>query len=139
HRDHVDALGANVTHKYYGVNSYENVFKPEEAEAMRAVFSDLAKPENYPIYLHCTYGADRTGTVCFLLEALLGVEKDDLIRDYELTALAHPATEAENLVFFLETLNAFPGNNLKEKTENYLRSIGVTDAEISSLREIYLG
>lgn len=36
---------------------------------------------------HCTAGADRTGTLAWLLEGLLGVGEADLSRDFELTTL----------------------------------------------------
>ncbi len=45
----------------------------------------MADRENYPIYLHCTYGNDRTGTICYLLEALLGVRDEDLLKEYRLS------------------------------------------------------
>ena len=38
-----------------------------------------------PVYFHCTYGADRTGTVAYLLEALLGVPYESRAEDYELS------------------------------------------------------
>ena len=38
-----------------------------------------------PVYFHCHGGSDRTGTLAFLIEALLGVSELDLCRDYEVT------------------------------------------------------
>jgi len=38
-----------------------------------------------PVYFHCTYGADRTGTVAYLLEALLGVPYENRAEDFELS------------------------------------------------------
>ena len=35
--------------------------------------------------MHCNEGASRTGTGAFLVEALLGVSYEDMVRDYELT------------------------------------------------------
>ena len=40
------------------------------------------------IYFHCRWGADRTGYLSLLLEGLLGVPYDGLIKDYELTSFA---------------------------------------------------
>lgn len=37
------------------------------------------------VYFHCHGGADRTGTLAFLIEALLGVSESDLSKDFELT------------------------------------------------------
>lgn len=38
-----------------------------------------------PVYFHCQNGADRTGTLGFLIGALLGMNESDLAKDYELT------------------------------------------------------
>lgn len=38
-----------------------------------------------PVYYHCQNGADRTGTMGFLIGALLGMGESDLAKDYELT------------------------------------------------------
>lgn len=37
------------------------------------------------LYFHCRIGTDRTGTVAYVLEGLLGVPEEDRIRDYELS------------------------------------------------------
>lgn len=41
---------------------------------------------NYALYFHCRIGADRTGTLAYLLEGLLGVSEEDRYRDYELSS-----------------------------------------------------
>lgn len=41
------------------------------------------------MYLHCTYGFERTGTMYYLLERLLGVPEQDIIWEYESTTLFH--------------------------------------------------
>ncbi|MBR5310947.1 MAG: tyrosine-protein phosphatase [Oscillospiraceae bacterium] len=68
-------LGANVEHIYYNASMYSSILTEVGETAVKAVFSDLAKPEKYPVYLHCTYGLDRTGTICAILEALLGMSE----------------------------------------------------------------
>ena len=37
------------------------------------------------IYFHCTIGTDRTGTMAYFLEGLLGVSEEDRLRDYDLS------------------------------------------------------
>ena len=37
------------------------------------------------IYFHCTIGTDRTGTIAYFLEGLLGVSEEDRVEDYELS------------------------------------------------------
>ena len=39
-------------------------------------------PANYPIDFHCIAGQDRTGAVAFILNALLGVEEEELYLDW---------------------------------------------------------
>lgn len=41
-----------------------------------------------PVYYHCSIGCDRTGIVSFLIGAILGVSRDDLDKNYELSALS---------------------------------------------------
>lgn len=64
------------------------VFKQEYADALYNAFKLYTDASNYPIVFHCTSGADRTGTFAFLLEGMLGVEIDDLYKDFELTCFA---------------------------------------------------
>ena len=37
------------------------------------------------IFFHCTIGTDRTGTLAYFLEGLLGVSEEDRLEDYELS------------------------------------------------------
>ena len=37
------------------------------------------------VFFHCTIGTDRTGTIAYFLEGLLGVSEEDRLRDYEMT------------------------------------------------------
>lgn len=134
-----DMLGPDVQHIYYSAIQYEHVFTPAGSDAVRRVFADLANPDNYPIYMHCTYGADRTGTMCYLLEALLGVSDQDLIRDYEMTALYYRYVSSELMDGFIQRIATYPGDTTQERVENFLLSVGVTPQEIASIRQIYLG
>ncbi|MBR3692628.1 MAG: tyrosine-protein phosphatase [Clostridia bacterium] len=133
-----DALGSEIAHIYYGVIQYSAIFEPAGKEAIGRVFSDLAVAENYPIYLHCTYGADRTGTVCYLLGALLGVPEDALRREYEATALYHKWCDSENYDQMVAGLRAYAGETLSLKAANYLAECGVTAEELEAIRAIYL-
>jgi len=47
--------------------------------------------QNKPVYFHCQNGADRTGTLGFLIGALLGVSEGDLAKDYEMTTFCQEA------------------------------------------------
>lgn len=135
----VSALGADVEYKFYSINQYANIFNQFDGEKIRGIFADLADADNYPMYLHCTYGRDRTGTVCYLLEALLGVSDKDLRRDYELSAFTYSSVDTEEFTKLIVAIGMYEGNNTREKVEGYLLSIGVTAEEIASIRNIFLG
>lgn len=55
-------------------------------EALTSLMTDIIAGNN--VYIHCTHGSDRTGTLVYLAEALLGVSSEDRDRDYDLTALS---------------------------------------------------
>lgn len=55
-------------------------------QILRCVFDTI--PYNIPLYFHCAAGADRTGTVAVMLEALLGMSQSDIDKDYELTCFS---------------------------------------------------
>ncbi len=135
-------LSPKVQWLHYAVNAYEPLTSERNAlfrEALRV----FANPSNYPIYVHCSGGADRTGEICFLLEALLGVEDEELFTDYELTSLARlPRPRA--IPYFQEWLGriaAFspePGLPYQRQAENYLQAIGITTEEIATIRKLLL-
>lgn len=125
------------------IGSYTAAFSSDQKELFRQIFASYADVNNYPIYVHCVYGADRTGTVCYILNALLGVDEKTLIQDYEFTTfsdagLRSAATNAE-MKAFLSSFSALSGSTHAEKAENYLLSIGVTSEEISTIRGIFFG
>lgn len=138
-------LGSDVNRTFYNAEQYQSILNPNNTEKIRKIFSDLAKPEAYPIYLHCTHGVDRAGSTTMILEALLGVSKTDLIRDYELSAFYHNYKHVNRnlnnggtILGLIEALEAYEGETFAEKTENFLLSVGVTKAEINSIRATLL-
>jgi protein-tyrosine phosphatase len=50
------------------------------------LLAGLADPQRLPAVFHCTGGKDRTGVSAALLLEFLGVPRDDVLDDYELTA-----------------------------------------------------
>ena len=138
----VSPLGQNAGYGLYNIFAYDAAFEKEGMASMKTLFSDLAKPENYPMYMHCAYGKDRTGTVCAILEALLGFSKEDVIKEYQLSGLEFSGTEKISLQSefssFIDKFEALPGKSYREKAESYLLSCGVTEAEIASVRDIFL-
>ena len=132
-------LGSDVGYGIYNSVQYDGVFSDSGKATIRKIFSDLAKPEAYPVYLHCTYGCDRTGTISMLLEGLLGVSAEDVLRDYELSAMfLYHVTREYHGGTFLNQLLALEGETFQQKVEGYLLSAGVTAEEIATLKRIFL-
>ena len=52
-------------------------------QALIDTMQDVINGKN--IYFHCAIGTDRTGTMAYFLEGLLGVSKEDRLEDYELS------------------------------------------------------
>ena len=73
--------------KYLGVT--ETAGKTEELyrAAIKKVIAYLKANDDKAIYFHCAGGADRTGALAFLIEALLGVSESDMSKDFELTSM----------------------------------------------------
>ena len=131
-------LGADVEYIVYDAPSYGGIFTNYGRNVVRRLFADLADESKYPVYLHCTYGTDRTGTFCFLLEAVLGVSEEDLQRDYEMSALHHTWVDSPGYENLLALMRSREGNTMQEKVENFLLECGVTARQITAIREIFL-
>ena len=57
--------------------------------AVTDIMTDITNANNpQNIYFHCRVGADRTGTVAYLLEGLMGVPDEERYQEYELTHLS---------------------------------------------------
>ena len=66
-----------------------------------------------PVYLHCSVGADRTGTVAYLVGAVCGMSEDALCKEFELTSFSGDKIDNEAV--------KNPGNDLKKKYERLIR------------------
>jgi len=121
------------------VQPYGHISEPAAMAAYRRVMAVFANEANYPILCHCWGGADRTGTVSLLLEALLGADAEQLACDYELTSLSvwGPRTRrSQEYQELLAALGEFgrAGDSINAHVEKYLLAIGVTAGEIGAIR-----
>ena len=125
------------------ISPYGSIVADECRELYRRIFEVFSDPANYPILFHCWGGCDRAGTVAFLLNALLGLDRESLIRDYESSSLtiwgtrSHLSDEFQSLLSALRPFGG-PRDDVGEQAENYLGSIGVTAEGISSIRTLLI-
>ena len=128
------------------ITSYMGFLKYKEnqkiiLEAMK-IFADR---DNYPIMMHCIYGRDRTGTMAFLINGLLGVSKKNIYRDFDLTSLSKLSSSypRKKIVKLDNLYNAMmnykdPSMSLQDNIKAYLLDIGMTQEEISNIETIML-
>ena len=111
-----------------------------QAGYIRQFFGVLGDKNNYPVFFHCAIGTDRTGLCAFLLNGLLGVSEDDLYRDYRFSNFGFIGGERDghNITHYIELLDGFEGEKLKDRIESYLLSIGVTAEDIKTIRTLMI-
>ena len=145
------AVGNNVRYSYLPYRPYKEIFEEEHRRGICRIMDFLADKSNYPVYLHCLGGADRTGMIAIFLRALVGEADEDIFTDYELTSLSAYAgglTEgagangfrSRNSAYFkecLQLLDAYgAGEPLSVNVPRFLTDCGVTKDTLSKICEI---
>ena len=131
-------LGPSVKWVHISYSAYTGAFTDAGRAITKKVFDVFMDEANYPIVFHCIGGADRTGTVAMLLEALLGVPEDELWRDYLTTGFGGGVSDPKHKQWFgatVKCLKEYPGETLAEKAEAYFLKLGFTREDIRRLRE----
>jgi protein-tyrosine phosphatase len=130
-------------------------------DAFRQLISLLTEEENSAVLWHCTQGKDRTGIATAVVLMSLGVDRDEIMRDYMKTnrscffknfwifigvsIVTFNVCTAYSLDLLLSARRFFLEAAFDEidtvygGTEGFLKNgIGLTDGDISKLRSIYL-
>ncbi|MCR4869399.1 MAG: tyrosine-protein phosphatase [Lachnospiraceae bacterium] len=131
-------LGNKVAYYRYSTLSYRlpDRKKATYAKVFRRIFRSVEQEQ--PVYLHCVYGCDRTGTIAFLLEGLLGVNESDLAKEYELSSFYLPRTRDGAFSGYRELvqeIKTYPGDTLQDKITGYFHGLGFTDAQVKRFRD----
>ena len=135
------ALGKSVQWICMPINAYQS-FTAEQNNYFRDTIKIFADHKNYPVYVHCTAGVDRTGEVIFLLDMLLNVDEERAFQDYEASSLSY-YPRPRSIGYFQRWLKTIAqmspaGTPRNIQVENYLKKIGVTSEDISNIRKIML-
>ena len=166
-RDPGDAV--NATHSFLGddipIRNVQGAYgsriatfadKPQSIQGIKQIIAWFK--EDRPVYFHCSVGADRTGTVAYLIGALCGMSEDALCREFELTSFSadsvpnsrdngnpevlirqrtyvgreDPNDDNESYKFasMVDKIKTFPGGTLQRKVYNHLLE-GVNGTKIS--------
>lgn len=146
----VSPLGGSVEYYHQPLDFYANAVSTSAASirtvaVLKKVMACVAA--NKPCYFHCMSGADRTGTIAYLLLSLLGVSQSDKDKEYELTAFSD---EADGKRFRSSNYNVTNGNgwyplikyfrdtytgeNDNEKVVAWAAANGITSTEINAFR-----
>lgn len=130
-QEYVDYSRHPVKAYVEGISDFESYSK-----VYRYIFDCVYKDS--PIYIHCWGGCDRAGTVIALLEAILGVSKEDIVKDYELSSFSifgireyGKGTEGaafKEMIDYIE--KNYEGDSFQHKCMNYFYDLGFTEGEI---------
>ena len=75
-------FGSPADEPRFNGKSYYQLARDAAIDVMQRI---VAGNDDYAMYFHCRIGADRTGTLAYILEGLLGVPTEYRHQDYELT------------------------------------------------------
>jgi protein tyrosine/serine phosphatase len=143
------ANNTDVKVDYYPIDdSYKSrisTFDQSDASirGIKWIISELKKDR--PVYFHCSVGADRTGTVAFLIGALCGMSESDLAKEFELTSFSADSVVTNGKIedlrrrrtydgrfdntekdykyaLLIEKVKALTGNTLQRKVYNHLKN-----------------
>jgi protein-tyrosine phosphatase len=101
----------------------------ENADAYIETFDRLADPDQLPLLYHCAAGTDRTGVMTALLLATLGVDRDTIYADFELSAKVGTRGNPEAMQTLLDEIEKVGG------IDPFLTDLGVSSATLDAVRQ----
>ena len=134
-------LGPAVTWFSCSSACYTDFGAPWGREAFTKVFRVFLDEANYPIAFHCIAGQDRTGAVAYVLLALLGVEDEEIWKDWDTSGFWNAKTDWFNYKRFktlVAVFDKYEGATTREKVEKHVLSLGFTQEDIEKFRSLML-
>lgn len=145
----------------YLSDTYRTMISSEPSLRALREFFDVLLEDGGAVLWHCTQGKDRTGVVAAAILLALGVDRDEIMRDYMRTnrscrfknfwiflgvvLVTFNVRKAHNLNLLLSSRRGFMQAAFEEidrvwnGTEGFLHNaLGLSDEDIRELREIYL-
>jgi len=130
----ISPLGTNVVWAHIPIRAYG--WLGNDKAAMGKILKLFADEKNYPIAFHCSGGRDRAGSVAFVLEGLLGVPEDELMKDWELSIFdtADAGFAPARIKGLVDMLVGYPGADINARVEAFVKDCGLTDGDIAKIR-----
>lgn len=136
-----DGMIEDITYKNYPLDWTQSDMMKQSKPTIGEIFHTLAEPENYPVYLHCNIGTDRTGMISYILGCLLGIPQEDLYRDYLYSNFGNigGSRNLSNITGkYQSDLLSYGKDNLYLDARAFLNDCGVEDEELDQIVDLFL-
>lgn len=135
-------IGDDINYYQCPIDVNAGVSNSVNYASIKKAFGHFADANNYPLIFHCTIGTDRTGFIAYLLNGLLGVSKELLLRDYLFSNFGNidSSRSVDSIAgLYVNMLDSKEGDTLSEKIENYLvNTVGVPESDIRAIKGILI-
>ncbi|KKE80178.1 tyrosine-protein phosphatase [Oceanobacillus caeni] len=147
-----------ITKSIYDITKYNNVDSDysmgdfyiellEQKAAVKEIFQIISEAKDGCILFHCRVGKDRTGVLAMLLLGLAGVEKKDIVANYEVSyseleslhdlelnsSRHYIYSHREYILQAYDYIIHYHGT-----FENYLLSVGISNEAIQKIRKRFI-
>lgn len=144
-----DAAHPEIEYKRFSIGGYDGLLVQEYRFAdLKEMFLDFSNANEKHVVFNCWGGADRTGTVGFLLGGLLGMSWTDLVIDFELTSFSqnirsHEEVEPTSGYYdfpglvdgILKSPYYEDGKEISEFVKDWMMgALGMTELEVETLK-----
>ena len=119
--------------------TYAEIFTDAGKAKVKTLLETVMNPANLPLAFHSA-NDDRTGTLAFILGALLGADEDLLTLDWQLLALRNDSTSVtmDTLDPLVSGFAAYGGETLNDRVAAYVESAGVPFSTVVAFRNAML-
>lgn len=126
-----------VTYLHQTTGNYADAFSSNNIGKFKTAAEFLMNNaiQGKPTVYHCVAGADRTGTITWILLGVLGVSQSDCDKEYEITNFSGPARfRNNNLANLFSYVNGLDGDNFTQKCLQALLNCGISIDLINHFR-----